>query len=92
MKSIDWLALTRLKMSRVLGIVAVVVFAFACSDGSEDLAGPPADASARKNNGAKHATTRMVIAKVSEEDYILEVLRRRYDLEVHNNVRPAQRQ
>jgi hypothetical protein len=50
MKSIGWLSLTHVKMSRVLGIVALVVFAFACSDGSEDLAGPPADASAKKNN------------------------------------------
>ena len=49
MKSIDWLALTRIKMSRVLGIVALVAFAFACSDGSEDVA-TSADASARKNN------------------------------------------
>ena len=37
MKSIDWLALTRINVSRVLGIVAVVVFAFACSDGSDDV-------------------------------------------------------
>jgi len=48
MKSIGWLALTRIKMSRVLSIAALVVFAFACSDGSEDVT-PSADASARKN-------------------------------------------
>jgi len=48
MKSIDWLTLTRIKASRVISIVALVVFAFACSDGSEDVT-PSDDASARKN-------------------------------------------
>lgn len=48
MKSMDWLALTRITVSRVLGIAAVAVFAFACSDGSDDVA-TSADASARKN-------------------------------------------
>ncbi|HMG93141.1 MAG TPA: hypothetical protein VK589_23960 [Chryseolinea sp.] len=71
MKSIDWLSLTRLKMSRVLGIVAVVVFAFACSDGSEDVAGPPADASAKKNNALNGNTNGNCESK--EEDYALQV-------------------
>jgi len=49
MKSIDWLALARIKMSRVLSAAALVTLAFACNDSSDDVS-VPADASARNNN------------------------------------------
>ncbi len=91
MKSIDWLALTRIKMSRVLSIAAVVVFAFACSDGSEDVT-PSADASARKN-GLNANDNPMLIAKVKRRITPLwlkslgMVLPKRFAvLEVHNNI------
>ncbi|HEY5916165.1 MAG TPA: hypothetical protein VIU13_02125 [Chryseolinea sp.] len=73
MKSIVWLALTRLKMSRVFGIAAVVVFAFACSDGSEDVT-PSADASARKNAKVNSNTETNGKCESKLEDYTLEVL------------------
>jgi hypothetical protein len=48
MKSIDWLSLTRQRTARALSVVALAVFAFACSDDS--VAPSPADdAAARKN-------------------------------------------
>lgn len=45
MKSMDWLLLRR---SKVVAIAALLALASACADDSEDLTGPPADASARK--------------------------------------------
>ncbi|HEX6890557.1 MAG TPA: hypothetical protein VF141_07690, partial [Chryseolinea sp.] len=71
MKSIDWLSLTSIKLSRVLGIAALVVFAFACSDGSEDLATPPADASAKKNNLNAQSNGG---CESSKDDYVISVV------------------
>jgi hypothetical protein len=48
MKSIYWLALTRRNMPRAVVMIALVALAFACNDESAELAGPPADASAKK--------------------------------------------
>ena len=68
MKSIDWLALTRLRMARILGIVTLVVFAFACSDDSEDVA-ISADAAARKNKEVQNSLS----STVSEDAYCINV-------------------
>lgn len=57
MKSIDWLALAPLKMSRVVMSIVLVAFAFACSDDSSNLSGPPADAEARKNATATNTAS-----------------------------------
>jgi hypothetical protein len=72
MESIDWLALTRIKMSRVLSIAALVVFAFACSDGSEDVT-PSADASARKNGLNANVNTPNGNCESKKEDYTIVV-------------------
>lgn len=74
MKSIDWLTIAPLKMSRILSVVALVVFAFACSDGSEDLAGPPDGASARKDNAAVNTPNENGNCESSKDDYIISVV------------------
>jgi hypothetical protein len=72
MKSIGWLALTRIKVSRVLSIAALVVFAFACSDGSEDVT-PSADASARKNPNLNVNNEPNGNCESKKEDYLIQV-------------------
>jgi hypothetical protein len=53
MKSIDWLA-PRHMLSRAVVAISLVAFAFACNDESADLASPPADAAAKKNNSVQN--------------------------------------
>ncbi len=70
MKSISWLALTRLGSVRVFFSLALILFVSAgCSDDSVDLSGPGADASAKKGIADAKAANRKSQSKAG--DYVI---------------------
>ena len=66
----DWLSLRR---SRVAAGIALVAFASACSDDSENFSGPPADAAARKS--AQISSSSNSNSESSAGDYCINVVK-----------------